>query len=392
MKSRPRRAKTRAPTRPMLRADLPVEGIALGEGLDVFFRPTTPTTPLISPTSDDSSLHTFPTDGSPNLSLTSHRSVPPDLDKKHGCNSPMLKTLLEPAPRSRSTDNLEKFSPLVGRRSQGDTPLTTSPLARRNTTESSHNNDQSLVGADVRKRSTLPNVGTTSGGVSRSMRDSDETTDRFSFQSFSPEAPRDYELPAAHNPVGASIKLRSAAFDLRSPTRANPVSAAGSKTPVKVSNDHAIKQSNSNGSGATIKTNNASKCSIQAPATAPKPRPWSMTNDRKSGEFNNLLSDGSSPNTSAGNTPDSGDALDESTDSGVSGPASLPPTLSSSSTSSSLSNSSVEKRSVRELAASLTRDRGKNIASAIATDKKGPTGKISSVLLLFKPELHFSRP
>lgn len=53
VKSRPRRAKTRAPTRPMLRADLPVDGITLGEGLDVFFRPTTPTTPLISPTSDD---------------------------------------------------------------------------------------------------------------------------------------------------------------------------------------------------------------------------------------------------------------------------------------------------------------------------------------------------
>lgn len=74
------------------------------------------------------------------------------------------------------------------------------------------------------------------------------------------------------------------------------------------------------------------------------------------GEFS-LLSDGSSPNTSAGNTPDSGDALDESTDSGVSGPASLPPTLSASSTASSLSNNSVEKRSVRELAASLNKSK-----------------------------------
>ena len=81
-----------------------------------------------------------------------------------------------------------------------------------------------------------------------------------------------------------------------------------------------------------------------------------MATDRKSGEFN-LLSDGSSPNTSAGNTPDSGDALDESTDSGVSGPASLPPTLSASSTASSLSNTSVEKRSVRELAASLNKSK-----------------------------------
>lgn len=56
VKSRPRRTKTRAPTRPMLRPDQTQnsDGIALGEGLDVFFRPTTPTTPVVgSPTSDD---------------------------------------------------------------------------------------------------------------------------------------------------------------------------------------------------------------------------------------------------------------------------------------------------------------------------------------------------
>ena len=92
------------------------------------------------------------------------------------------------------------------------------------------------------------------------------------------------------------------------------------------------------------------------------------------GEFN-LLSDGSSPNTSAGNTPDSGDALDESTDSGVSGPASLPPTLSGSSMISPLSNTSVEKRSVRELAASLTKTK---------TDKKenGKMNKTQSTVIL----------
>ncbi|KAG9434469.1 F-actin-uncapping protein LRRC16A isoform X1 [Apis mellifera carnica] len=174
VKSRPRRTKTRAPTRPMLRPDQPMDGLALGEGLDVFFRPTTPTTPLISPTSDDSSLHTFPTDGSPNLSLTSHKSIPPEADKKPGCSSPMLKTLLEPTPRSRSSDNLEKFSPLVGRRSQGDSPLTASPLTRRNTTDNAQNHERIIAksdnnkdtnsniyncinnSADTSKRSTLP--------------------------------------------------------------------------------------------------------------------------------------------------------------------------------------------------------------------------------------------
>jgi hypothetical protein len=57
VKGRPRRAKTRAPSRPMLRPTEIIENIQdLGEGLDTFFRPgsVTPTgTPLVSPTSDD---------------------------------------------------------------------------------------------------------------------------------------------------------------------------------------------------------------------------------------------------------------------------------------------------------------------------------------------------
>ncbi|XP_043261553.1 F-actin-uncapping protein LRRC16A isoform X8 [Colletes gigas] len=293
VKSRPRRTKTRAPTRPMLRPDQPVDGLALGEGLDVFFRPTTPTTPLISPTSDDSSLHTFPTDGSPNLSLTSHKSIPPDTDKKPGCSSPMLKTLLEPAPRSRSSDNLEKFSPLVGRRSQ-----------------------------DYESRKSL---------TKKSAMEVDKSASQ--------------PLP--------SLKLRSTGFDLRSPTNGSNTksNSEASKSPVLKPLTKGSSSTNDGKSNGVL-----SKTKLTPPATAPKPRPWSMATDRKSGEFN-LLSDGSSPNTSAGNTPDSGDALDESTDSGVSGPASLPPTLSASSTASSLSNTSVEKRSVRELAASLNKSK-----------------------------------
>ncbi|XP_053971813.1 F-actin-uncapping protein LRRC16A isoform X5 [Hylaeus volcanicus] len=305
VKSRPRRTKTRAPTRPMLRPDQQVDGLALGEGLDVFFRPTTPTTPLISPTSDDSSLHTFPTDGSPNLSLASHKSIPPDTDKKPGCSSPMLKTLLEPTPRSRSSDNLEKFSPLVGRRSQDrDVSLATS------------------VPKDYESRKSL---------TKKSAMEVDKSASQ--------------PLP--------SLKLRSTGFDLRSPTNGSSTksNSEASKSPVLKPSTKGCSSTNDGKSNGVL-----SKSKLTPPATAPKPRPWSMATDRKSGEFN-LLSDGSSPNTSAGNTPDSGDALDESTDSGVSGPASLPPTLSASSTASSLSNTSVEKRSVRELAASLNKSK-----------------------------------
>lgn len=53
-----------------------------------------------------------------------------------------------------------------------------------------------------------------------------------------------------------------------------------------------------------------------APSVAPKPRPWSMVNSEgKSSEI--LLSDGSSPITSTGNTPDSVDALDSSESSSI---------------------------------------------------------------------------
>ncbi|KAK1125436.1 hypothetical protein K0M31_005802 [Melipona bicolor] len=389
VKSRPRRTKTRAPTRPMLRPDQPVDGLALGEGLDVFFRPTTPTTPLISPTSDDSSLHTFPTDGSPNLSLTSHKSIPPETDKKPGCSSPMLKTLLEPAPRSRSSDNLEKFSPLVGRRSQGDSPLTASPLTRRNTTDNAQNHERSVTKsdnskdtsnnvcnncvsntADTSKRSTLPIIG--SGTSTRSLRDSDENNKMLQQQIVINSSdkdvmtvPKDYENKKSLTKRSAvdtdktanqslpSLKLRSTGFDLRSPTN-----GSSTKTNSEASKSPVLKSLTKGNSSITDGKNNGalSKTKPVPPVTAPKPRPWSMATDRKSGEFN-LLSDGSSPNTSAGNTPDSGDALDESTDSGVSGPASLPPTLSASSTASSLSNASVEKRSVRELAASLNKSK-----------------------------------
>lgn len=50
------RAKTRQPSRPMLRPSEIIENIEdLDSGLDTFFRPgsVTPTTPLVSPTSDD---------------------------------------------------------------------------------------------------------------------------------------------------------------------------------------------------------------------------------------------------------------------------------------------------------------------------------------------------
>ncbi|EDW32259.1 GL11537 [Drosophila persimilis] len=96
VKGRPKRAKTRAPTRPLVSAECAGGGREIGEGLEHFFRPgsVTPTTltPLVSPTSEEcSSLSTISDDAFP-----------------AGASW---------ATRSRSTDNLEKYSPLVGRKS-----------------------------------------------------------------------------------------------------------------------------------------------------------------------------------------------------------------------------------------------------------------------------------
>lgn len=53
------------------------------------------------------------------------------------------------------------------------------------------------------------------------------------------------------------------------------------------------------------------------PTPTVKQRPWSMvSSEHKSGDLS-LLSDGTSPITSTGNTPDSGDALDSSESSSI---------------------------------------------------------------------------
>lgn len=55
-----------------------------------------------------------------------------------------------------------------------------------------------------------------------------------------------------------------------------------------------------------------------SPSVSQKPRPWSMvTNTEAKTTDLSLLSDGSSPNNSTGNTPDSAEALDSSESSSI---------------------------------------------------------------------------
>lgn len=129
-KSRPKRAKVRAPSRPLL-SEL---SHSLGEGLENFFVKPDPEdttlTPLVSPTSEECSSLSFvdsPTIsreenvGGKRSTMTSGETTPIMEERKAKVErqSPLLKgvTMANWTPRSVSSDNLEKFSPTIGRRS-----------------------------------------------------------------------------------------------------------------------------------------------------------------------------------------------------------------------------------------------------------------------------------
>lgn len=160
VKGRPKRAKTRAPSRPLVTE---MSSQALGEGIEAFFRPgsVTPTTltPLVSPTSDECSSLSFV--DSPTMSRDDHNGkncftseeTTPILEERKPIkldrNSPLLKNVSW-TPRSRSTDNLEKYSPGVGRKS----PLIKKQMTETTTIEENvHNNRLNLPMSSDAKRS-----------------------------------------------------------------------------------------------------------------------------------------------------------------------------------------------------------------------------------------------
>lgn len=129
VKNRPKKAKTRAPTRSLLAEQA---SQSIGEGLEAFFRPgsVTPSTltPVVSPTSEDTSFISFadsPTmsrgDENGRFSNVTSGETTPILDErkaKVSRQSPVSQALLKNwTPRSRSTDNIEQSpgrkSPMV---------------------------------------------------------------------------------------------------------------------------------------------------------------------------------------------------------------------------------------------------------------------------------------
>ncbi|CAH0381742.1 unnamed protein product [Bemisia tabaci] len=246
VKGRPKRAKTRAPTRPTIK---PQEG--LEEGLDTFFRPgsITPTTPLVSPSSDDSAASSFAADLSPNNPVHKEKSS----STKSSKSSPLLSSVQE-TPRSRSSDNLEKYSP-VGFCRVGD--VTTSNCS----------------------------------AFSKSLGEKDEDTNRsdsiigrISNSAFIKPNKSDNEKP--DSPGLSLVKLRSTGLSGNNGffTPKSPILKS-----LNASNDR--------------NDNSCSKLK-SLPPLAPKPRPKSMADpERKSGELSAYLNEGPSPGSETPDTP-----------------------------------------------------------------------------------------
>ncbi|XP_035912267.1 F-actin-uncapping protein LRRC16A isoform X2 [Anopheles stephensi] len=131
VKGRPKRAKTRAPKKPVVITDnVAAGGTVVNEGIESFFRPGSATpstlTPLVSPTSEECSSLSFvdsPTlsrdDGGRFSNVTSGETTPILEERKPlklDRSSPLLKGVNWTS-RSRSSDNLEKVSPSVNRKS-----------------------------------------------------------------------------------------------------------------------------------------------------------------------------------------------------------------------------------------------------------------------------------
>lgn len=128
VKSRPKRAKTRAPKKPVITLDGSTAGVS--EGIEAFFRPGSATpstlTPLVSPTSEECSSLSFvdsPTlsrdDGGRFSNVTSGETTP-ILEERRPIKleraSPLMKNVNWTS-RSRSSDNLGKVSPSTNRKS-----------------------------------------------------------------------------------------------------------------------------------------------------------------------------------------------------------------------------------------------------------------------------------
>ncbi|XP_066939556.1 F-actin-uncapping protein LRRC16A isoform X45 [Macrobrachium rosenbergii] len=279
-KARPRRVKTRAPTRPMGRADLVEEDHDISEGVDTFFRPgsSTPTTPLISPDSENSLIC------SPRLlkygSTSSVESSPHTGGARTGSERGSIESLTRsdslarsesdvtrdsPRPRTKSRDTEEEdeeeeeeqstcieeksrsVSSLIGKLAN-EAVLKRSPdmSARKASTSSnissiddkSRCDEDSKEDSPPRKMAGLPKFGMGIGGniLAEMKMMQEKRTSVLNKVGTDLEDDRDREEGRKENPSGgllAGVRLRSTglADSLKSPTNGFPRGSGGSKSP-----------------------------------------------------------------------------------------------------------------------------------------------------------------
>ncbi|XP_066939547.1 F-actin-uncapping protein LRRC16A isoform X36 [Macrobrachium rosenbergii] len=321
-KARPRRVKTRAPTRPMGRADLVEEDHDISEGVDTFFRPgsSTPTTPLISPDSENSPRllkygSTSSVESSPHTGgarTGSERGSIESLTRSDSlARSESDVTRDSPRPRTKSRDTEEEdeeeeeeqstcieeksrsVSSLIGKLAN-EAVLKRSPdmSARKASTSSnissiddkSRCDEDSKEDSPPRKMAGLPKFGMGIGGnILAEMKMMQEKRTSV----LNKEDDRDREEGRKENPSGgllAGVRLRSTglADSLKSPTNGFPRGSGGSKSP-NFNRDSCIDTTGPSPNTKPVITALKPK---PPPPLAPKPRPKSaIGGDRMSGEY-----------------------------------------------------------------------------------------------------------
>ncbi|KAK8386972.1 hypothetical protein O3P69_017970 [Scylla paramamosain] len=321
-KARPRRVKTRAPTRPMGRADLVEEDHDISEGVDTFFRPgsSTPTTPLISPDSENSPRllkygSTSSVESSPHTGggrTGSERGSIESLTRSDSLarsESDVTRDSPRPHTKSRDTEeedeeeeeevSLEEKSShsvrsLIGRQAnEGMAKRSPDMSARKASTSSSisYADDKSRSEEDgkedspPRKIAGLHKMGI-GGNILAEMKKIQEK--RTSFQPKDDEKDKEEKKESPSSNLLAGVRLRSTglADSLMSPTNGFPRGSGGSKSP-NCNRDSCIDTSGPSPSTKPVITALKPK---PPPPLAPKPRPKSVSGgDRRSGVAPELL-------------------------------------------------------------------------------------------------------
>ncbi|XP_069974298.1 F-actin-uncapping protein LRRC16A-like isoform X12 [Penaeus vannamei] len=318
-KARPRRVKTRAPTRPMGRADLVEEDHDISEGVDTFFRPgsSTPTTPLISPDSENSPRllkygSTSSVESSPHTGgarTGSERGSIESLTRSDSlARSESDVTRESPRPRTKSRDTEEEdemededqsideksrsVTSLIGRRAN-EPMLKRSPdmSARKASTSSnissmddkSRSEEDGKEDSPPRKVAGLPKFGMGIGGnILAEMKMMQEK--RTSVLPKDEDKDRDERKENPSSSLLAGVRLRSTglADSLKSPTNGFPRGSSGSKSP-NCNRDSVIENA---GPSPNTKPVIAALKPKPPPPLAPKPRPKSVIGgDQRAGEY-----------------------------------------------------------------------------------------------------------